>query len=79
MRTANEHHSSEQQRRHALGGAHDKAESEQQARHKSAKTRAKVSKMYARLVRKLCDGQWVSERRKVAGNCEITCAACAKL
>jgi len=42
----------------------------------AAMTTKKTPKEYPGFVRKLCDGQWVSEKKKIEA--EITCPRCLK-
>lgn len=44
---------------------------------RSELAKQKKPKEYSGYVRRLCDGQWVSEKKKVDG--EVTCPICSKL
>ncbi len=44
---------------------------------RSEKAKKKTPKEYPGYVRKLCDGQWVPEKKQIEG--DITCPVCRKL
>lgn len=44
---------------------------------RSKKAKNKKPKQYPGYVRKLCDGQWVPEKKQVNG--DITCPVCSKI
>lgn len=46
-------------------------------KNRSEKAKNKVPKEYPGMVRKLCDGQWVPDKRKVQK--DVTCPICSKL
>ncbi len=46
-------------------------------KNRSEKAKRKTPKEHSGHVRKLCDGQWVSDKKQVDG--EITCPVCAKI